>query len=71
MNETVLLPSQTPAPCVSGAVQLEMSGSVAATPGRQYAAFGSAELHVYYEYNIIVPFPDCGPHTARAIGTTL
>lgn len=60
VNETVLRPSLTPAPCVSGASQLEMSyEDVPTNPGRQYAAFGLAELHVYFEYYIIVPFPTC------------
>lgn len=61
VNATNLLPSGYPV-CVGGAVQLETSGSVAATPGRQYYAVGLAELHVYFEYYIIVPFPTCGPY---------
>lgn len=62
VNETVLLPSLTPAPCVSGAVELDLSGSVPTIPGRQYAAFGSAELHVFFQYDVIVPYPDCGSY---------
>jgi hypothetical protein len=63
VNETVLLRSLTPSPCTSGGAELDMSGSVPATPpGRQFAAFGSAELHVYFEYAIIVPYPTCGQY---------
>lgn len=60
INETILLPSLTPSPCITGAVEFDTYGSVPTTPGRQYAAFGLAELHVYFEYDIIVPFPGCG-----------
>jgi len=47
VNWDILLPSLTPSPCVSGAVELEEYGSVAATPGRQYFAEGLVELYVY------------------------
>ena len=61
-NETVVFPSFTPPACVSGSVEAETSASVAATPGRQYAAFGSGELHVYFEYVDVVGYPTCGPY---------
>lgn len=61
VNATNLIPSGYPM-CVPGAIQLERSGSVAATPGRQYHAVGLAELRVYFEYSIWVPFPTCGPY---------
>ena len=61
VDATNLLPSGNPW-CVSGWAQVERSGSVAAIPGRQYYAVGLAELHVYFEYYIIVPFPTCGSY---------
>jgi hypothetical protein len=60
VNWDILWPSTTPSSCVSGAVQLELPGSVAATPGRQYFAEGLAELHVYRTYSDEVP--DCGAY---------
>lgn len=49
VNATMLLPSGLPA-CQTGAISMEESGSVAATPGRQCSASGLAELHAYFQY---------------------
>lgn len=63
VNETILRPSQTPAPCLGGAVVFEVDvPPVPATPGRQYAAFGWASLHVYYRYDYVLPYPLCDPY---------
>ena len=61
VNATNLVPSGNPY-CAPGGAQMEKSAGVAATPGRQYFAVGLAELRVYYEYWIVVPFPTCGPY---------
>jgi hypothetical protein len=60
VNWDILWPSTTPSSCVSGAVELEDSASVAATPGRQYFAEGLVELYVFYTYSDIVY--DCGEY---------
>jgi hypothetical protein len=62
VNATVVLPSPSPWPCAPGAAEIDMSGSVPTTPGRQYVAWGAAQLHVYFEYDIFVPFPACDPY---------
>ena len=61
VNWDILWPSTTPSSCVSGAVELEDSASVAATPGRQYFAEGLVELYVFYTYSEIT-YPDCGDY---------
>lgn len=60
-NATNLIPSGSPS-CGTAASSLEKSGSVAATPGRQYYAVGLAQLRVYFEYIVWVPYPACGDY---------
>jgi len=60
VNWTILLPSATPSYCSPGSVENDQSGSVAATPGRQYFAQGLAQLFVYYTYSDEVA--DCGSY---------
>ncbi|MCC7157777.1 MAG: hypothetical protein IT161_24565 [Bryobacterales bacterium] len=61
VNATNLIPSGNPW-CAPAQTTMEKPGSVAASPGRQYYAVGLAQLRVYYEYWIVVPFPTCGAY---------
>lgn len=60
VNWTTLLPSATPPYCAGEVVELEQSGSVVATPGRQYFAAGYAQLYIFITYSEI--YYDCGDY---------
>jgi hypothetical protein len=59
-NWPILLPSSTPPSCADNVTELDQSGSVAATPGRQYFAQGVAQLSIYYSYSDMAA--DCGDY---------